>query len=274
MTTDREMIEQAIAAGRVTVCPPRSKAKTHDPAPKVEWDEIERGSGKKPTPAVYRAPERLGVRELLEWAFATERASMDADEIAAVTGGVRSARGTEALIAERAELGNVKVDVSGGVSLPADEADVVASVLRNCLPWRDAVWVADLARARSTPQLLDHITPRFQPIAWTHGRGGPVGRKVNLIDQNHANAFGLPVRGGWHDGASRRRNRKGVVVVDPIECTPVTQTITAAMVARARRTYLDWWGLLLTFHAAIGGRVGRIEVTGKMPAMEPWKEGR
>ncbi len=265
---ERAAIADWMAAHGVTRCERHVSGPVPEP---VDWDRLPRGSAQAVRHVPYQPPQSLSVQAALEWAFAVERASMDVDEIAASTGGARRARGVEAMIAERASLGAVSIDTSPGRSEPADEAQEIASLLRHALPWRDAVWLADLARARSAPDLLDHMVPRMQPVGWVHGRGGPVGRKVDLAEGPAAVALGLPVRGGWPEGACTRRNRKGVVVRDPIPATPVRSSITVDMIARARRLYLDWWGHLLTVRVALGARIGRIEITDEMPDMTPWR---
>lgn len=216
-------------------------------------------------------PERLDVRSALEWAFAVEHAQLDYDEIGASSGGQRPGRSVEAVIAERARLGAVSIDTSPGRSLPADEADIIASVLRSVLPWRDACWLAELARARRAPPLLDGVRACFSPREWVHGRGGARGRTADVMAPGVASSLGLAPRGGWPMGAGARRNRRGAVVRDPIMVTPVSVAPTADQVAAARRAWLAWWDRLLEVRRALGGRVGRIVITDDMPPLSPWR---
>ena len=99
-------------------------------------------------PAGTRA---LPVRELLEWAFRDERAAFEADEIGASSGAQRQGVSMEHILEQRFMLGGVAIDTSPGTSSPHEDAEVVASVVRAALPWPDAVWVADLARAGREP---------------------------------------------------------------------------------------------------------------------------
>ena len=269
---ERGLIEDAISEGKVTRIETKRR---RDPVPEpVDWPSRGTPQRSKAPPERPQMQREMSIRRALEWAFADECASMDADELGASTGGQRRSRGVEALIAERAQLGSVSIDTSPGRSWPADEAEIIASVLRNTLPWGFAVWMADLARARAAPKLLEDRRPSLQPVSWVHGRGGHRGRKVDLNTPGVAENLGLPRFGGGQEAWAKRRNRKGVIVHQEVEFTPCRWSPTADQIAAARRDYLRWWGFLLELRAALGGQVGRITITSAMPQVEPWRAGK
>lgn len=269
---ERRLIDDALAAGCVRRVAPRPQVRpvaNDDVQPPVEVTAARRAPPDRP-PAV---PARLSVRGALEWAFAVEHARMDYDEIEASSGAAQRGRSVEAVIAERAMLGPVSIDTSPGRSDPADEADLIASALRAALSWRDACWMAELARARRAPDLLDNMAPRLLPVEWVQGRGGSRGRVADVLSPGVAASLDLPPRGGWPVGTGLRRNRKGAVVRDPVSVTPCRWSPSADQVAAARRAWLDWWGHLLTVRSVLGARVGRIEITDEMPPLSPWRKG-
>lgn len=202
--------------------------------------------------------ELISVRLLLEWAFATECADLDYDEIGAVAGGARPGVGSEYRIMQMMALskdrgGLVRIDTSFGRSHAHDDAELVATVLRNVVPFHVATGVAELARARRVPK-WDLGPQRLQPKSWgksnhlgCHGKA-EVCREVSYV-----------VRG-------RKRVRKDLWV--PCDWVPSAQEI-----ARARRQYLDWWGALLSvLHGLSGVELSRFSVSDRMPPMTPWKK--
>ncbi|MBL3587636.1 hypothetical protein JMM61_20185 [Rhodovulum sulfidophilum] len=201
----------------------------------------------------------MPVRAALEWAFGTECARLDHDEIEAVGGTGWRPFGMEYVALERAQLGT-RVDTSRGRSRPHDDAELIATVVRNVLPWYAATLVADLARAGRTPDWMSDARPRLKPEDWTVNRWG---RHAKTAD---AATLGIE---GWQP--IPRRNRKGVIVHDAVRFTPCVWDPTPARIAAARRAYLDWWGYLLAVQAALkGADLTRIEVTRDMPPMRPW----
>ncbi|SEP27519.1 hypothetical protein SAMN04490248_1681, partial [Salinihabitans flavidus] len=112
----------------------------------------------------------IGIRELLEWAFQRECAQLDFDEVGTVGGTGWRGHGTEYVMLERMRLGGMRID-GGGRSLPADDAEIVASTLA-ALPEarggrRMAIWIAELARAGRAPDWMPDTRPRFY-AAETH----------------------------------------------------------------------------------------------------------
>ncbi|ANB33467.1 hypothetical protein M2324_003282 [Rhodovulum sulfidophilum] len=209
----------------------------------------------RPTPRSRRA---MPVREALEWAFGTECARLDHDEIEAVAGTGWRPFGMEYVALERAQLGT-RVDTSRGRSRPHDDAELIATVVRNTLPWYAATLVADLARAGRTPDWMPDARPRLRPVEWQQNQHRAYGRACDSAE--------LP--DGWQP--IPRRNRKGVIVQDAVRFTPCHWGPTPARIAAARRAYLDWWGYLLAVQAALmGAGFARVVVLRDMPPMQPW----
>ncbi|MBL3571820.1 hypothetical protein BV509_17685 [Rhodovulum sulfidophilum] len=200
----------------------------------------------------------MPVRAALEWAFGTECARLDHDEIGAVGGTGWRSYGMEYVALERAQLGT-RVDTSRGRSTPHDDAELIATVVRNTLPWYAATLVADLARAGRTPDWMPDARPRLRPAEWQHNRPGLWAKSRDSSETPD----------GWKP--IPRRNRKGVIVHDAVRFTPCHWAPTPARIAAARRAYLDWWGYLLAVQAALkAANLARIEVTENMPPMRPW----
>lgn len=252
---EQAAVQAALREGRVTRIERRQKRV--EPLPPLDLSTpIER-----PKPEPYTLPAEMSVRQALEWAFGSEKARLDVDAIGATSGGQRPGRGAEAVLIERAHLGGVRIDTSPGTSDPAEEAEVIASIVRESLAWRDAVWVAELARTAQRPDYMSDARPRLVPLDWVWGRGvcrGRTGDAAKLGGQ------------GWPHQPRLKRNR--VLVYDPVLFTPCTWAPTAQQIARARRSYLEWWGHLLTIRQALRAtRLRRFEVNTAMPPMEPWR---
>lgn len=254
---ERAAIDEAVASGMVQTLAPYVPARyRRSPAP-VGTDRDPAGK----QPRAYELPDRMAVREALEWAFATEKASFDFDEIAATSGGQRQGISMEQLILERSRLGSVSIDTSPGRSEPAEEAQVIASIVRAVLPWHAACFVADLARARTAPDWMPDARPRMEPVEWVYGRGVRRGRTE---DASRLGGAGWP---HW-----KRRNRRGAIVEETVLFTPTTWSPSPSVIAHSRRRYLDWWGCLLEVGVALTGvELGRFAVTDDMPAMTPWR---
>lgn len=255
---EREMINQAMEQGRVQSFGARVPARLRPSKPLP-------ASGKEPagkTPQPRRLPAELPVKDALEWAFCTEKAGFDFDEIGASSGGHRRGISMEQLILERHMLGNVSIDTSGGRSSPAEDAEVIASIVRSALPWGAACFVAEHARAKREPDWMKDAHPQIVPLDWVYGRGGRRGRTADA-----ARLGG----GGWPHW--KRRNRKGAIVDETVLFTPITWAPTARQVASARRMYLDWWGNLLDVSVALRSvKLSLFKVNSEMPPLTPWRD--
>jgi len=194
----------------------------------------------------------IGARALLEWAFATECAGLDYDEIGATSQSQRPGIGMEYRLMQQAQLGVARIDTSVGRSLPHDDAEVVATVLRNSVHWHLAVHVADLARRCQVPDWMPAPKPRCRPVEWRHCKHGAKAMRDFWRGNGRWSGVHLGRDGGY--------------------ACPVFYTDTAADVARARRAYLDWWGALL---AVLGGLRGvvltKFDLSDRMPPMTPWQ---
>ncbi|MCE8438337.1 hypothetical protein [Rhodovulum sulfidophilum] len=206
-----------------------------------------------PAPLTRRA---MPVREALEWAFGTECARLDHDEIKAVGGTGWRPFGMEYVALERAQLGT-RVDTSRGRSRPHDDAELIATVVRNVLPWYAATRVADLARAGRTPDWMPDARPHCVPVKWRPSPAGP----------RAAQDFGDT----WRYRAGRGRNGNKLVELRA-PCCPVTYYPTAGQIASARRAWLDWYGYLLEVRCALeAAGLRSLRLTDDMPPMTPWK---
>lgn len=254
--SDRELIDAAIAEGRVTVCPPGRGVgeAAHRPLPTPEAADPERPVG---PPA--REVRRMGVRAALEWAFGVEHARL---AYGSLGGQGLPGFGTEFLLLERGMLGQ-QVDVSPGRSLPADDAELIADAVQNALPPLSAFRLADMARAGLMPW-SGEVAPRLEPRDWVCGRAGKW--RGRTADARQLGAEGWPLM--------ERVNRLGRRVREPVKYTPCRLTVTAQQIARKRREHLDWWSDLLTVRTALQGVDLRwIEITSEMPPLTPWRKG-
>ncbi|MEQ5872586.1 hypothetical protein J4E08_22245 [Sagittula sp. NFXS13] len=198
--------------------------------------------------------EVVSVRLLLEWAFASECASIDFDELE----DHRPAAGAEYAIMRQLSLGKrsgegVRVDTSIGRSDPHPDAEVIASLMRAYLPWSLCLELARLARARSVPR-WDLGPQRVIPA----GLGKP-------------NQYGQQARVEVCDRLTylmRGRSRQRDVTWCPVRVVP-----SSAAIASARRGYLDWWrGLFEVSSALRRVDLDLFVVSTSMPPMQPWKK--
>lgn len=253
---ERKAIEQAVAAGKVR----RIERKQTQPA-RVVRTEMDYARAASKTPPPRNLPAAMSVRQALEWAFGTERAYFDIDEIGASSGGQRPGMSMEAILEQRFMLGT-PVDSSPGRSSPAVAAEIIASVVRATLHLDDAIWVADLARAGITPDPMVGVSPVLQPVEWHANRYGWHGKTAD------ARALGVE---GWQP--QPRRNRKGAIVHDAVLYTPCVWLNPPRQIAAARRRYLDWWGHLLSLQAALrAANLAAFEISSAMPPMTPWRK--
>lgn len=207
----------------------------------------------------------VSIWDLLQWAFRSECAQLDFDEIGSEVGG-RAGVGIEYVLIQQSILG-CKPD-GGGSSEPHHDADIVASAL-SALPdsvggRSMAISIADLARVGQVPDWMQDATPKVVPVGVhtnRHGRFAQTADSAELCSE------------GWP--AQPRRNRKGVIVRDAVKYSPVLIRPTPAQIGRAHRAYLAWWGALLELRTALRlhFELTCFEVTRVMPPLEPWKKG-
>ncbi|PYG33111.1 hypothetical protein [Pelagimonas varians] len=205
----------------------------------------------------------VSIRDLLQWAFRSECAQLDFDEIGSETGG-RAGVGIEYVLMQQSILG-CRPD-GGGSSEPHHDADIVASAL-SALPdsvggRSMAISIADLARVGQVPDWMPNAQPVIVPVdSYTNQHG---------CQAKTADSAGLGCD-GWPK--QPRRNRKGVIVHDAVSYCPVVVRPTVSQIARARRAYFAWWGALLELRASLQQQsmLSRFEVTNDMPELEPWK---
>ncbi|OWU83817.1 hypothetical protein ATO6_15415 [Oceanicola sp. 22II-s10i] len=251
--TDRQLIDAAIAAGKVTICPPampvlRSICSSSQPA---EGAAREKRVGPEP-----RTRRRLGIAGALEWAFGVERAQLRFDEDSDGFGG---RIGIEYVLMQR---GRLRAKIDGGGRSPIDvDADLIADAVQWALPRSAALRVQDMARSMSMPW-SSPVVPKVEPADWVCGRGGWRGRTAD------ARRLGSE---GWMP--AERVNRLGRHIREAVKYTPITWAVTPQQVARRRRDHLDWWGDLLTVRTALRSVELRwTEITDAMPPMQPWQD--
>ncbi|WP_300009719.1 hypothetical protein [uncultured Roseobacter sp.] len=204
-----------------------------------------------------RVRKEVPILQLVEWAFRTELASIEFDELAQSSGGHRPSFGTEYLLLQRHNLG-CKVD-GGGRSEPHPDADLVASAL-GALPVghggrKVALWVAELARAGMRPDWREAAKPQCVPLDLKRTKHGMFAKTESL---------------GSLVYVSRGRSR----TIDVRWC-PVVHRNSVVDLARRRRAYLQWWSALkelrdtFRIHANLSAYV----VSDRLPDRTPWKKG-
>lgn len=195
----------------------------------------------------------LPIRAALEWAFGLEHAGLDFTE--GQGDNARPAVSPVWVVMQRGVLG-CSID-GGGHSLPARDADIIASEVAN-LPQhlggrRMAVQIAELARTGQAPDWGRDLTPRCIPKAWKHE------------NQNGPQAATELVEVLTLGQAGRTRAFK-------VYCCPVTFTASAARIAAARAQYLAWIEALawLAMQLRAKSVLDRVSITSGLPDMEPW----
>lgn len=204
---------------------------------------------------VRAARRAVSIQQLLEWAFQRELASLDFDEMA-TTSGSRPGISMEYVLMQRHNLG-CQVD-GGGRSEPHPDADLVASALASlpvaCGGRTMAVWIAELARAGTTPDWLPGAVTRCVPMEWRKTKHGQ---------------FATTRTCGSVSYVSRGRKRS-----TDIRCCPVTYSPSASKIASTRRGYLLWWGALLELSTTfrIYDSLTAHVVTDVLPPRAPWSD--
>ncbi|WP_276946608.1 hypothetical protein [Haematobacter massiliensis] len=195
----------------------------------------------------------MGIFEALHWAFAVEHARLLFDRPSVSTG-----RDSVAAVAARGALG-VAVD-GGGRSDPHPDADEIALAVTRLPSNRGgqamAEQIARLARGGIVPDWYRDETPRVIPAGVRRTKHG-LFAETQIV------------------GEVSYRYRGREVTADVVMC-PVTYAPSAAVIAAARRNYLDWWSALLhvAHELSVGRRLCRIDLTAAMPPMSPWRAER
>lgn len=215
-------------------------------------------------PGGAASPKRMGIERALQWAFGTECAQLDFDEVGTLSGRALPVCGNEQRILEQHRLG-CRVD-GGGRSEPHLDAVIVAQAV-SALPValggpRMALRIADLARAGLREDWMPGARTRIVPKNWSQNQHG---RQAATIDARQLGPEGF--------GPTARRNRKGAIVYDAARCCPVAYVNGPDRIARARRSYLLWCGALLDLRAQLANPASRlacIRLTGDLPPLRPW----
>lgn len=202
-----------------------------------------------------RMRRQISIQSLLEWAFADECASIDFEDEGTLAIGYGSI-GNAYLMEQRGKLG-CRID-GGGRSLPDPDADLVAAAVavlpEGCGGRRMAVQIAELARARATPDAFVGVQSRCEPKGWRINQNGKRAETESL---------GIEI-----DTSGRKARRHNVLIC------PVVYRPDNAQIAAARRNYLQWWSALtelrITFE--IHTNLSRWRVDSRMPPMTPWKK--
>lgn len=198
---------------------------------------------------------QIAILDLLEWAFAREKAQLEfgGDVVAACGYGYAS---STAAIIQHEKLG---CRIDGGGSSPCHpDADTVAAAVsvlpEGCGGQRMAVRIAELSRHGQVPHWTDLSEARCEPVEWKRCKHGTFAARVFWDG-----------KGRWPETWLGRD--------DGFVC-PVTYSGVARDVTALRREYLLWWSALLelreTFRLYSG--LTAFEVTEAMPPLQPWKK--
>lgn len=201
---------------------------------------------------------RMSVKAALEWAFGVEHASLDFDD--GRNEFERPGHDTIARLMVQGALG-CEID-GGGRSLPADDAEIIASFVA-ILPEGHggrsmAVRIAEMARVGGVPGLVLEAERRCVPLTWAAQNQHRPRAVVEEVPMREA--------GRW-----QRVVYRGRPSLPPTWCL-VRYTPDAAAIAAARRDWLRWWGALLEIGHQLRtcADLRMIEVTQDMPPLEPW----
>lgn len=207
----------------------------------------------RPVATGHIEKQSVGVQELLEWAFAQEHAGLTFDDFGAV---LPLVIGNSYMIAQHEKLG-ARIDTSPGRSIPADDAEIVASIVA-ALPSAHggktmAAYIADLSRTSRAPDWIEDAKPKCIPKGWRQCKHGRYAVTENV-------------------GTFKVRNRRGIEVSRKVMACPVSFRPSASEVAAARRNYLRWWGALCDISATLRAmELQYFRVTRDLPPREPWK---
>lgn len=204
-----------------------------------------------------RTKRALGVQQVLEWAFRTEKARLELPEPPDPERGDSPGFGLEYVLMQRAALG---CRIDGGRYKPDssthEDAEVVAACVAG-LPTslgglRMAIRIAELARAGMTPDWMPGAVPRCVPVEMKRNQHGA--RSITIA----VGTTRVLTRGKWR-------------TVELRAC-PVTFSPHPDQIAAAHRHYKQWWLALGWVRDGLreGGMLRSIEVTDAMPKHQPW----
>lgn len=204
-----------------------------------------------------RTRRALGVQQVLEWAFRTEKARVELPEPPDPERGEGLGFGLEYVLMQRAVLG---CRIDGGRYKPDsythEDAEVVAACVAG-LPTslgglHMAIRIAELARAGMTPDWMSGAVPRCVPVEMKRNQHGE--RSITVA----VGTTRVLSRGKWR-------------TVEVRAC-PVTWSPHPDQIAAAHRHYDQWWLALGWVRNGLieGGMLRSVEVTSVMPKREPW----
>ena len=203
----------------------------------------------------------VSVQRILEWAFKTERVSLELPEHEEVLLGRGYGRGTWGGMAEQEQLG-CRVD-GGGKSDPHEDAEVVAAIVSNLTDQVGgkfmAVRVSELARAGATPDWMPGAEPRIVP------------KHVRFNGMSETEVCGhetLSFKKVDRKGRVRTRYRR-----EEVRWCPVVESPSRYQIDRARGFYAEWWLALSEIRRCLigSGQLRRHELSAAMPPSAPWE---
>lgn len=204
-----------------------------------------------------RSKRALGVQQVLEWAFRTEKARLELPEPPDTERDEGLGFGLEYVLMQRAALG---CRIDGGRYKPDSSTHEDAEVIAACvagLPTslgglRMAIRIAELARAGLTPDWMPGVVPRCVPVETKRNQHGE--RSITIA----VGTTRVLSRGKWR-------------TVELRAC-PVTWSPHSDQIAAAHSHYEQWWLALDWVRDGLrdGGMLRSIDVTDAMPKRQPW----
>lgn len=195
------------------------------------------------------------IQELLRWAFVSERAKLEFDDIESTMGPVV---GTDAIyqLMEYKRLG-IRPD-GGGRTEPHPDADSVASAvaaLRHAYGGPQmALTVYDLSCSGLVPDWMPDARMICSPVEWRNSKHGLHAKteRVGVVTYQ----------------------QRGRSVTKEVRHCPVRFINSTVDIARARRWYQDWWRALFELRETfrLYGGLSAFTVTTAMPSRTPWKK--
>ena len=235
-----------------------------DPAEERRMSVIDPGQTDRDTDRPVHA-----IWDALQWAFAVECAETFDPDDRRISGGrgFRSV-GIEAVLAEKAALGDVRIDTSPGRSWPADDADRIATALSVGTDRRTRRIVEDHARWMWPPDWMPGARGRLVPLAWSR-RPGPdlpsgLGRKTKVGSV----AIARDVPHPRNPARTIRRVRR-----EDVFATPASWETHPDEIRAARAEYDLWWFGVAATLAVIetsGVRLDRFDLSDRLPPFRPW----